>query len=180
MSSLKLAVRADGDPVTLVPFLRDAVARVDSNTPLDDVMTMEARLSASVAQPRFYALFVGLFAAMALALASFGVYGILAYGVSQRRREFGVRMALGADRHDIVSLVVRQGMTLVLLGTVLGWGSAFGAASVLESLLFGVEASDPLTFVAVPALLLTVALFACVLPARRAARINLMVALRAE
>ena len=116
LSSLKLAVRADGDPLALVPFLRDAVAQVDPTTPLDDVMTMEAHLAASVAQPRFYALFVGLLAVVAVVLAAIGLYGTLAYTVSERRRELGVRIALGAGRGDILSLVLGQGAALVAIG----------------------------------------------------------------
>ncbi len=176
----RVSIRTTGDPIAAVPFLREAVADVHPGAALDDVMTMDARLSASVAQPRFYAVFVGLFAAVALFLAAFGIYGLLSYTVSQRRGEIGIRMALGAQRGDIVALVGRQGALLVAGGAVLGLPAAAASTRVLESLLFGVTVFDRLTFVAGPLVLIAVALAACWLPARRATRINPMDALRVE
>ena len=175
-----VSIRTTGDPIAAVPFLREAVADVHPGAALDDVMTMDARLSASVAQPRFYAVFVGLFAAVALFLAAFGIYGLLSYTVSQRRGEIGIRMALGAQRGDILALVGRQGALLVAGGAVLGLPAAAASTRVLESLLFGVTMFDWLTFVAGPLVLIAVALAACWLPARRATRINPMDALRVE
>ena len=175
-----VSIRTTGDPIAAVPFLREAVADVHPGAALDDVMTMDARLSASVAQPRFYAVFVGLFAAVALFLAAFGIYGLLSYTVSQRRGEIGIRMALGAQRGDILALVGRQGAMLVAGGAVLGLPAAAASTRVLESLLFGVTMFDWLTFVAGPLVLIAVALAACWLPARRATRINPMDALRVE
>ncbi len=179
-SGSMLVVRTEGDPLAVIPFLREAVAAANPNASVDEVMTMDARLSAAVAQPRFYAVFVGFFAALALFLAAFGIYALLSYTVSQRRREIGVRMALGARPGDVVALVVRQGAGLVAAGAVLGLFGAAASSRLLESFLFGVGADDPLTFVAAPVALVAVALVACWLPGRRAARIHPMDALRVE
>ena len=175
-----VAVRTSGDPVAVLPFLRQAVAEAHPRATIDDVMTMDARLSAAVAKPRFYAGFAGSFAALALFLAAFGVYGLLSYTVVQRRREIGVRMALGAERGDIVGLVVRQGAVLVATGAGLGLLTAAASSRVMESLLYGVATDDPLTFVGAPCVLVVVALVACWLPARRATRVDPMKVLRFE
>ena len=151
-----------------------------SLTPIDDVMTMEARVSAAVAQPRFYALFVGLFATVAVLLAAVGLYGMLAYTVSARRREIGVRMALGAQRGDILSLVLQPGAALVSIGVGLGLLGAAASTRILASLMFGVTTGDLTTFVAVPVVLVAVALLACYLPASRATRVDPMEVLRYE
>ena len=179
-SGSMVVVRTEGDPLAPVPFLREAVAAANPNASVDEVMTMNARLSAAVEQPRFYAVFVGFFAALALFLAAFGIYALLSYTVSQRRREIGVRMALGARPGDVVALVVRQGAGLVAAGAVLGLLGAAGSSRLLESFLYGVGADDPWTFVAAPVALVAVALVACWLPGRRAARIHPMDALRVE
>ncbi len=175
-----VAVRTAGDPVAAVPFLREAVAAASPNASIDDVMTMDARLSAAVAQPRFYAVFVGLFAALALFLAAFGIYALLSYTVSQRRREIGIRMALGAQRSDVLALVVRQGAGLVAAGTLLGLLASAGLARLLESFLFGVATDDRLTMVAAPLVLAGIAVLACWLPGYRAARIKPMDAMRVD
>ena len=179
-SNSMIAVRTAGDPLAVVPFLREAARAAGPRAIIDDVMTMDARLSAAVAQPRFYALFVGFFAALALFLAAFGIYALLGYTVSQRRREIGLRMALGAERGDVLALVVRQGAGLVAAGIVLGVLASAASARLLESFLFGVAADDRLTFVAAPLVLAGVALLACWLPGRRAARLDPMDALRVE
>ncbi len=175
-----IAVRTTGDPLAVIPFLREAVAETHPRASTADVVTMDARLRAAFAQPRFYAGFVGGFAALALFLAAFGIYGLLSYTVSQRRREIGVRMALGAQRGDIVTLVVRQGAALVALGAVAGLLAAAASSRVLASFLVGVTTADRLTFVAAPLVLIVVALVACWLPARRATRIDPMDVLRVE
>ena len=175
-----VAVRTAVDPVAAVPFLREAVAAASPNASIDDVMTMDGRLSAAVAQPRFYAVFVGFFAALALFLAAFGIYALLSYTVSQRRREIGIRMALGAQRGDVLALVVRQGAGLVAAGTLLGLVASAGSARLLESFLFGITTDDRLTLVVAPLVLAGVALLACWLPAHRAARIDPMDALRVD
>ena len=173
-----VTVRTAGDPLAVVPFLREAVVEAHPRGTIDDVMTMDARLSLAVAQPRFYAGFVGSFAALALFLAAFGVSGLLSYTVAQRRREIGVRMALGAQPGDIVSLVVRQGAALIATGAAAGLFAAAASSRVLESFLYGVTTSDGLTFVLAPLVLIAVAVFSCWLPARRATRINATDALR--
>ncbi len=175
-----VAVRTIGDPLAVIPFLREAVTEAHPRAWIDDVMTMDARLSAAVEQPRFYAAFVGFFAALALFLAAFGLYGLLSYTVAQRRREIGVRMALGAQRGDILTLVVGQGAALIAAGAVAGLLAAAASSRILESFLYGVATADRLTFVAAPLLLVAVALVACWLPARRATRIHPMDALRIE
>ncbi len=175
-----VAVRTDGDPAAVVPFLREAVAAVNPAASIEDVMTMDARLSAAVAQPRFYAVCVGFFAALALFLAALGIYALLSYTVSQRRREIGLRMALGAQRGAVVALVARQGAGLVAAGALLGLLASAASVRVLDSFVFGVETDDPLTLVAAPLVLAGAALLACWMPGRRAARIDPMDALRVE
>jgi putative ABC transport system permease protein len=175
-----LVVRTSGDPLRVVPFLRRAVMDVDRDVPLDNVMTMEARLSASVAAPRFYALLLGLFALMALLLAAIGIYGVLSYNVSQRHREIGVRMALGAAGGDILSLVLGQGLTLAVVGVAIGVAGAFATTRFLRTLLFGITLTDPVTYAGITVLLTGVALLACWIPARRAIRVDPMTALRYE
>ena len=175
-----IVVRTTGDPLAVLPFLREAVTDAHPRATVDDVQTMDARLSAAVVQPRFYAVFVGCFAALALFLAAFGIYGLLSYTVSQRRREIGVRMALGAKSGDIVTLVVRQGALLVAAGAVAGLLAAAASSRVLDSFLYGITTNDRLTFVAAPVVLVAAALVACWLPAHRATRINPTDALRVE
>ncbi|TDI23615.1 MAG: ABC transporter permease [Acidobacteria bacterium] len=177
---VSIVARTTGDPLALVPFLRQDILDLNPTLPLDRVMTMGARLSSSVAQPRFYALVLGVFAAGALALAMLGIYGVLAYTVSRRSREIGLRMALGADRRGIRNMVVRQGALLVGVGVALGLAGALVTTRALESLLFGVTTLDLPTLIAVPVMLVTVALAACYLPARRATRVDPMDALRYE
>ena len=175
-----IVARTTGDPLALVPFLRQDILDLNPSLPIDNVMTMEARLSSSVAQPRFYALVLGVFAAGALALAMVGIYGVLAYTVSRRSREIGLRMALGADGGRIRNLVVRQGALLVGVGVAFGLAGALVTTRALESLLFGVTTLDLPTLVAVPVVLVTVAIVACYVPVRRATRVNPMDALRYE
>ena len=177
---LNLVLRTTGDPRRVVPFLRDLVAELDPTLPLDDTMTMEARLSASVAQPRFFSTVLVLFATLALLLAALGVYGVLAESVAQRQREIGVRMALGADRAAVLRLILGQGALLVTVGVAAGLVASVAASRVVASLLFGVSQTDPVTYAIVPVVLTSVALAACYLPARRATRIDPMMALRAE
>lgn len=167
-------------PEAFVPFLVEDVLAVQPFAVVDDVMTMEARLAATVARPRFFAGVLGAFALGALALAVIGIYGVLSYTVSRRGRELGLRMALGAEVGGIRDLVVRQGLTLVGVGVAIGLAGALVGGRLLESLLFGVTPFDPVTLTLVPTILVAAALVACYLPARRATRIDPMVALRAE
>ena len=173
-------IRTSGDSSAVIPFLREAATAANPQATLGQVTTMEARLANAVAQPRFQAVFVGSFAGLALLIVAFGIYGLLSYTVAQRRGEIGIRMALGARRGDILGLVVRQGAALVVAGGVLGMFAAAASSRVLERLLYGVTASDLPTFLGAPLVLVAVALVACWLPARRAARIDPMRALRFE
>ena len=175
-----IAARTAGDPLAVIPFLQEAVTEAHPQASLDQVMTMDARLSSVVAQPRFYAAFVGFFAALAVFLAAFGVYGLLSYTVAQRQAEIAIRMALGAQRGDVLALVVSQGAVLVGAGAVLGLAAAAASSRILESFLYGVATGDILTFIGAPVVLVTVALVACWLPARRATRVEPMRTLRFE
>ena len=180
-SSPFVSVRTTGDPSAVVPLLREAVAAAHPRASIEDVMTMDARLSARwFAEPRFYAVFAGFFAALALFLTASGLYGLLSYTVAQRRRELGVRMALGAQARDILALVVGQGAALAAGAAAAGLLAAAAASRLLESFLFGVTPHDHLTFVGATLSLAAVALVACWLPARRATRIDPMDTLRAE
>ena len=180
IGAMFVAVRTTGGPLALVPFLQEAVVEAHPRATIDDVMTMDGRLSLAVAQPRFYAVLVGFFAALALLLAGSGIYGLLSYTVAQRRGEIGIRMALGARRGDILGLVIRQGTMLVAAGAVVGLAGAAASSRVLESFLYGVATDDGLTFVAAPLVLAAVAVVACWLPARRATRVDPMEVLRFE
>lgn len=178
--SMYLLVRAPSNPANLVPSIRDAIHDVDKDQPVFRVMTMEELVSNSVAQKRFLMMLLVIFAAVALLLAAVGIYGVMSYSVTQRTHEIGIRMALGAQRSDVLKLVVRQGMTITLLGVGIGLGGAFLLTRVMSSWLFGVGAHDPLTFAGIPLILAGVALVACFVPARRATKVDPMVALRYE
>ncbi|MFL5580620.1 MAG: ABC transporter permease [Gemmatimonadaceae bacterium] len=179
-ASMVVAVRASGDPARAAQALRAAVAAADPTAAVSDVRTMTERLEASVARPRFTARLLLAFALVALALGAVGVYGVMSYAVSQRTRELGVRLALGARPRDVLTLVARQGGALAALGTALGIAASLGAARLLGGLLYGVGAADPATFATVPAVLAATALAACWIPARRAARTDPAVVLRGE
>ena len=177
---LFVVVRTDGDPEALAPSVRLAIANVDRDLPLFRVTTMERMVSDSLAQRRFSMLLLGIFAGLALVLAVVGLYGVMSYGVAQRTHEIGLRMALGAQARDVLRMIVGQGMALVGAGLALGLLGAFGMTRLMSSLLYGVSASDPLTYAGIAALLAAVALLASYLPARRATRVDPMVALRYE
>jgi putative ABC transport system permease protein len=178
--TMALTVRSSTDPTNLVAAIRKKVAEVDREQPLTNVMTMEQILSTSIAPRRFNTLLLGLFAALALILAAIGLYGVISYSVSQRTREIGIRMALGAQQRDVLKLVVRQGMILALVGVTIGIAAAFALTRVMSTLLFGVSATDPVTFIIIPLLLAGVALLASYIPARKATKVDPMVALRYE
>jgi putative ABC transport system permease protein len=175
-----LIVRSAGDPVKLAGLVEQAVWSVNKDQPVSHVRTMEQVLSESVAQPRIFTLLMGVFAALALALASVGIYGVVSYSVSQRTHEVGVRMALGAERIDVLRLVVGQGMSLTGIGLGIGLGGAVALTRFLSSFLFGVHPTDFITFAAVALTLAGVALLATYIPARRAMKVDPMVALRYE
>jgi hypothetical protein len=178
-SELSVVVRTAGDPSRLAPAVRSLVAELEPMAGLD-VATLGSRVSASVSEPRFAATLLAAFALLAVSLAATGLYGVLSYNVSQRRREMGVRAALGASRRDLVALVMRQGLAVTGVGLALGIGGAAVLTRVLEKLLFGVTPLDVVAFTAAPTVLLAVALVACLVPARRAAAISPTEALRCE
>jgi putative ABC transport system permease protein len=177
---LTFAVRTAGPPEQYVNPVRRAVQSVDPEQPLSNVRSMDELISRSVGQRRLSMMLLSLFSGLALVLASVGIYGLMSYSVAQRSRELGVRIALGADRLDVLRLVLRQGMSLALTGIVIGVGAAFALSRVIESQLFGVRATDPTTFVAVAALLGLTALAANLIPAWRATRVDPAVVLREE
>ena len=178
--SVVILARGLSEPLALLPALKAAVAELDPGLPLSEVATLDQITTATLARPRVNAALLGGFALVALALAAVGIYGVITYGVIQRSRELGIRMALGAGSDQLLRLVVRQGMGPVLAGVALGAAGALAGGRVLRSLLFGVGAADPLTYALVTGFLLAVALTASYLPARRAARADPMVALRNE
>ena len=179
-SGMTIFLRTEGDPTRAARSLRQMVAAIDRDQPVGQIATMQSLIRDSLRQPRFNTILLALFAGVALALAVVGIYGVVAWNVAQRTREFGIRQALGADARAILRLVVRHGMRVVLLGLLLGLAGAAAATRALQSMLFDVPAFDPLTFLLVAALLAAVALLACVVPARRATRVDPSTALRAE
>ncbi|HET6891682.1 MAG TPA: FtsX-like permease family protein, partial [Pyrinomonadaceae bacterium] len=175
-----LVIRSTGNPATIISGVRQAVREVDPYQPISNVATMEELLDKEMSQRQVGMILLVTFATLALLLASLGIYGVLAYFVAQHTNEIGVRLALGATRGVILRLVLSKGMSLALLGMALGLAGSFALTRLMTSLLFGVKAIDPLTFVTVPLLLSGVALLACYLPARRATRLDPLAALRYE
>jgi predicted permease len=175
-----VSVRTDRPPTTLTAPARAALRAVDRDLIMNDVQPLEARVAESIARPRVSVLLLAVFAGIALALAAVGIYGVMAYTVAQRRREIGVRMALGASTGSVVRLVVGQGMRPALVGIGVGLAAAFAASGLIASLLYGVSAGDPVTFVLVPLFLAAVAALATYIPARRATRVPPTVALQSE
>src|ERR1700674_5851169 len=172
-----LVIRTAGDAAAFAPTLRREVQALDKDQPIYNVRTMDDVVANSLGTRRVSMQLFAVFAGAALLLAAIGIYGVMAYSVTQRTQEIGIRMALGAQKSDVLALVIRQGMTLTVIGVVVGLAGAFALTRLLANLLFGVAATDPLTFVAIPLLLLFVALVACYLPARRAARLDPIIAL---
>ncbi|MCA1591406.1 MAG: ABC transporter permease [Acidobacteria bacterium] len=180
MPYMTLVARTSVDPASLTGSLRGAVQQVDKDQPLYGVKTMEQWVADSVARRRFNTVLLGIFSAVALLLAAVGIYGVMSYSVTQRTHEIGLRMALGAQRGDVLGMVVGQGMTLIMIGVALGLAASFALTRVMRGLLYGVSATDPLTFGGVALVLILVALLACFIPARRATKVDPMVALRYE
>jgi predicted permease len=175
-----IVLRSDGDFARLVPAVKAAIWSVEKNQPISQIENLEQVISESLARRRLYMILLGVFAGAALLLAAVGIYGMVSYSVSQRIREMGIRIAIGAERGDVLRLVLGQGAKVAVLGIILGIGAALGLTRLMSSLLFGVSATDPLTFAGVAVLLALVGLAACFIPARRAMRVDPMTALRHE
>jgi predicted permease len=178
--SLTLTIETEGPPMSVLGPLRAVVRGLDPSIPLARIQTMDDVLAASVAQPRFAMVLLAAFGAIALSLALVGIYGVIAYAVSRRTQEIGIRMALGAEGGKVVGMVIRQGMVTALLGVFVGTGMALFMSRLMTGMLYGVAPQDPVTFTAVPALFAVVAAVACWIPAARAARVDPATALRYE
>lgn len=180
LDEITVVMRSRGDPAVPLNTARTLVLSLDRDLPVYDAFTLESMVDRALGQPKFYVLLLSIFAALALVLAVVGIYGVIAYAVQQRSREIGIRIALGASTERVVGMVVRRGLTLAVIGVALGTAGAYAVTRVLQSLLFSVSARDPLTFAAVAALLGGVAVLASWIPARRAARVDPLTAMRAE
>jgi putative ABC transport system permease protein len=175
-----LVISTDVEPLSLASTVRQTVWAIDKDQPVSNIRTMEEVLSESVARQRFSMILLGIFAGLALVLAAVGIYGVMSYSVAQRTHEIGLRMALGAQTRDVLKMIVGGGLKLVLIGIVLGMIIAFILTRVMSSLLFGVSATDPTTFIIISLVLVGVALLASYIPARRATKVDPMIALRYE
>jgi ABC-type antimicrobial peptide transport system permease subunit len=178
--NMNVVIRSPLEPAALATTVRRTVNALDPTLPIVSFRSMDDVFSDSVSRPRFLAQLLGIFAVVALALAAIGTYGVLAYSVAVRRRELGIRMALGSSQQGLLSLVLRQGMALAALGLVAGLLGALAVTRLASSLLFGVKPADPLTFIGVAVFMMVVAFLACLVPARRATRVDPLVALKAE
>jgi putative ABC transport system permease protein len=177
---MTLLVRTSSEPLQMVAAVRRQIWTLDQDLPVSKVRTMERLLAESVSGRQFYMLLMGVFAASALLLAAIGLYGLMAYTVTQRTHEIGIRMALGAQAGNVLRLVIGQGIKLAVTGMVIGLIASLALTRMIKGMLFGVSATDPATFVIIPLLLAGVALIACYLPARRATKVDPMVALRID
>jgi putative ABC transport system permease protein len=178
--NIGLVVRAAIDPVSLSSAIRGEVRALDKSLPVYDIKAMDRIVADSISQPHLTTLLLAGFAGIALILVTIGVYGVISYSVAQRTREIGIRKALGAQTRDVMTLFVRQGMALALIGVTIGLVAAFALTRVMTKLLYEVSATDATTFVAAPLLITAVALIACYIPVRRAVKIDPMIALRHE
>ena len=180
MGAMNIVVRAQGEPLSLLPAIREQVRALDTELPVYKARDMRDYVEASVAQRKFTSMLVSVFAAAGLLLATVGLFGLISYSVEQRRNEIGIRVAVGAERADIISMVLRSGITLALAGIVIGLAGTLAISGVLKSQLFGVSATDPFTFIGVALALIAVAAAACYIPAWRAANADPLIALRNE
>jgi putative ABC transport system permease protein len=178
LGGLIVLVRTVGDPAAMKPSVRKQVFAVDFEQPVRELQTMEETLSETLAQQRFNILLLGIFAGLALALTAVGIYGVIAYSVTQRQHEIGVRMALGAGQSDVLKLIVKLGLKLSLLGIAIGLVVAFAVTRIMATLLYGVTPTDLVTFTGTAVLLIFVAVLASVIPARRATRLDPIETLR--
>ncbi len=179
-NTVSLIARTPGDAMAVAQSMRAIVRAVDPNQSVSRIVTIETKMDETQAGSRILTQVVGFFGSLALLLAAVGIYGVMAYSVSQRSKEIGIRMALGARGSNVLGLVIRQGMGIVMGGMVVGVGGAYALARMLSRFMFGIEASDPVTFAGSFAVLTAVALVACWIPAQRAARVDPVVALRSE
>jgi putative ABC transport system permease protein len=177
---MTLVARTQSDPAAMTQTIKQQIWKVDAQLPVTKVQTMDEVAAASFAARRFNMSLLALFAVLALVLAAVGIYGVMSYAVTQRTQEIGIRMALGARAVDVLKLIIRNGLTLTLIGVVLGMGGAMALTRLMSTLLFGVTPTDKLTFLAVSGVLIFVALLACYIPARRATKVDPLVALRYE
>lgn len=177
---MTLVVKSSSDPAQLIAAAQSEVWAIDKDLPVSQIMSMEQVISDSIAPQRFNMLLLGIFAGLAMTLAAIGIYGVMSYSVTQRLHEIGIRMALGASRRDVLWMIVKQGMTLTGIGVSMGLAGALLLTRLMSSLLYGVSATDPLTFFVIPLVLAAVALGACFVPARRATRVDPIIALRYE
>jgi putative ABC transport system permease protein len=178
--NLTLVARTTSDPKAFAGAVRREVSALDKDLPVSNMKFMDEIIGKSVAQPRVYALLLGIFAGLALILASIGIYGVMSYSVTQRIHEIGIRMALGARPIDVLKLIVRQGLVLALIGVFLGVIASLALTRVLASQLYGVTPTDPVTFTTISVLLILVAVIACSIPAMRATKVDPMIAVRHE
>jgi putative ABC transport system permease protein len=176
--SFNVVLRTTGDPMQLSRSATETIHSIDPSLPVSSIRTMDEVISTATSRPRFLTLLLGLFSGLAMALAAVGIYGVMAYSVTQRTQEIGIRMALGAKPMDVLSMVLKNGMLMTLIGMVVGIVSSIFLTKLMNSLLFGVTATDVTTFVTVPFVLVIVALGACYIPARRATRVDPLIALR--
>ena len=180
LPSYHLLVRTHGNPMDMLPAIGQQVSDLDPQVPVYGAETLDQGVADSMAEPRMAASVVSLFGGLVLFLAITGIYSVVAYWVAQRTHEVGIRMALGAEKRDVLKMVIGQGLKLALIGVIIGIAGALALTRFLSSLLYGVKPADPLTFIAVSLILIAVALLACYIPARRAAKVDPMVALRYE
>jgi putative ABC transport system permease protein len=178
LGAFAVLVRTDADPRVVEGRVKSIVRELDPNLPIFGLTTLQQAVSDSVSQPRFYMVLLGAFAAIALLLAALGIYGVISYAVSQRTRELGIRVALGATREKIIRLVIAEGVWLAGAGVVLGVFASLALTRALASLLFGVGKLDPFALAAAPVVLMAAALLGCYLPARRAAKVDPVIAMR--
>jgi putative ABC transport system permease protein len=173
-----LVVRTNVEPLSLAAAVRNAIWAVDKDQPVSNLRSMDEIVSEAVARQRFSMLLLGIFAALAMVLAAVGIYGVMSYSIAQRTREIGLRIALGAQKSDVLKMILRQGLRFVAAGLAIGLAASFVLTRVMASLLFGISATDPATFVAISLVLIAVALLASYIPAVRAMKIDPMLALR--
>jgi putative ABC transport system permease protein len=177
---MTFVIRTQGEARSVASAARNVIRTLDPEQPVADVRTMESLIGNSVARARFNTLLLAIFAVVALLLAGVGIYGVMAYSVAQRTHEIGVRMALGARAADVLRLIIKQGMRLATAGVAIGLACSLALTRLMKTLLFDVSATDPLTFIGIPLLLALAAMAACFIPARRAAKVDPMAALRYE